>query len=344
MPQLSSPPRMSSAPLDSRGQDIARLLRQQVLQNAAATGIARRDAHPKPHGLVAATFIVAGDVPADLRHGLFAAPCTYQAWIRFSNGSPQIEADSKKDQRGLAIKLLGVPGDKLLDEPGEEGSQDIVLANAPCFFIRTADDYVAFVNAQVKRPAFRVLGFFFGPNPFRWRIYEFRKLLASLGRTSDLLAARYWSQVPYRLGPHVVKYSARPATPAPTWPASTSPDFLRTRLADRLSRESVSFDFMVQLQTDPASMPVDDATVLWDETRAPFRKEATIAVPQQNVDTPERWSEVDRLAFSPWHALPAHEPLGPMNEIRRQVYQSIAAARRAFNAQRTSGTSTSGPL
>lgn len=39
---------------------------------------------------------------------------TYQAWIRFSNGSKDAQqADIKKDARGMAIKLLGVPGEKL---------------------------------------------------------------------------------------------------------------------------------------------------------------------------------------------------------------------------------------
>jgi catalase len=323
----------------SHAQDIAQILRRHVLQEAAATGTARRDAHPKAQGLVAGTFTVADDVPEDLRYGLFAAPGTYQAWVRFSNGSPQVQADSKKDQRGFALKLRDVPGDKLLDEPGESTSQDFVLASAPCFFIRTADDYVAFVRAQVKRPAIRVLGFFFGPNPLRWRLYEYRKLLASLGRTADLLATRYWSQVPYRLGPHVVKYSVRPTTPAPAWPVSRDPHFLRKRLEDRLSRAPATFDFTVQVQTDPASMPIDDSTVLWDEARAPFRKVATIALPQQHIDKPERWAKVDRLAFSPWHALPVHEPLGPINEIRRQVYQSIAEARRSFNDKHASGPS-----
>jgi catalase len=297
------------------------MLRQQVLRDAATTGTARRDAHPKAHGLVSATFSVAADVPEDLRFGVFAAPATYQGWVRFSNGAPKAQADSKKDQRGFALKLRDVPGAKLLDDAGEATSQDFILASAPCFFIRTADNYVRFVSAEVKHPPIRVLGYFFGFNPFRWRIYEFRKLLASLGRTADLLTTRYWSQVPYKLGPHVVKYSVQPTSSPLPWPASRDPDFLRARLANRLLEGPATFDFMVQVRTDADAMPVDDATVLWDEARAPFRTVATITLPQQEIDTPERWAEVDQLAFSPWHALPAHEPLGPMNEIRRYVYQ-----------------------
>jgi hypothetical protein len=75
----------------SHAQDIAQILRRHVLQEAAATGTARRDVHPKAQGLVAGTFTVADDVPENLRSGLCAAPGTYQNWVRFSNGSPKVQ-------------------------------------------------------------------------------------------------------------------------------------------------------------------------------------------------------------------------------------------------------------
>ena len=222
---------------------IARLLRDRVLADAAASGVARRDAHPKAHGLVAATFTVHADAPEALRHGLFAHPGVYEAWIRLSNGFPHAQSDAKKDQRGFAIKLRGVPGAKLVPDPADPTAHDFVLASAPCFFIRNADDYVSFVQAQVKRPAWRVLGFFFGLNPFRWRLYEFRKLLASTARTDDLLTTRYWSQVAYRLGPQVVKYSVLPRTPQQSWPATRDPDYLRARLRTAARQCTVHFRF-----------------------------------------------------------------------------------------------------
>ncbi|MFN2446453.1 MAG: catalase family protein [Vicinamibacterales bacterium] len=331
------------APADPRQvEEIARLLANRVRQDAARSGIARRDAHPKPHGLVSARFEVSADLPPALRHGLFATPRTFPAWIRFSNGSPRVQSDRRPDQRGMAIKVMGVPGEKLQSDPGEELAHDLVLASAPCFFIRTADDYVSFVRAQVKRPAFRVLAFFVGPNPLRWRLHELRALIRSLKRTADLLDTRYWSQVPYRLGPNIVKYSARPASTAACWPSSRDPQFLRTRLIERLKQGPVAFDFLVQVQTDTRTMPSDDATVEWDEARAPFHKVASIHVPRQDIDTAERWATVDRLAFSPWHCLAEHEPLGPMNQIRRQVYLLVASTRAEINGQRESQTTAVG--
>ena len=69
-------------------------------RDAATDGPARRDAHPKGHGCVTAEFQVLADLPADLAWGLFAAPATYKAWIRFSNGSPTRDRTPKATDAG----------------------------------------------------------------------------------------------------------------------------------------------------------------------------------------------------------------------------------------------------
>ena len=73
---------------------------------------AMRDAHAKPHGCVLATFDVNTGLPNELRQGVFVPGKRYQAWIRFSNGSSEISPDKDKDARGMAIKLIGVAGEK----------------------------------------------------------------------------------------------------------------------------------------------------------------------------------------------------------------------------------------
>ena len=72
----------------------------------------RRDAHAKHHGCVKAEFIVEADLPEEMRFGIFKESRSYPAWIRFSNSKEQ--DDSKDDGRGMAIKLMGVEGEKLL--------------------------------------------------------------------------------------------------------------------------------------------------------------------------------------------------------------------------------------
>ena len=93
-------------------------------------GSARRDAHPKAHGCVKAELHVMDTLPDHLAKGIFVPGKSYQAWIRFSNGSRDAsQADIKGDARGMAIKVLGVPGKKLLEDEAQATTQDFIMIN-----------------------------------------------------------------------------------------------------------------------------------------------------------------------------------------------------------------------
>jgi hypothetical protein len=300
-------------------------------RDTSSGALVRRDAHPKHHALLRTTVVVGDDVPADLRHGVFERPRRFEAWLRLSNGAPRVQPDEKKDQRGFALKLTGVEGPKLMEDERDATTQDFLLASAPRFFVRNVRDYVAFAEAMSKRPRVRALGFFFGLNPLAWRLHELKVLKSSLTHTEDLLATRYWSQVPSRLGPHVVKYSARPLEPAAPAAVDNGPDFLRARLASHLATHSARFEFLVQRQRDPRRQPVEDSTIEWLESEAPFERVATIEIPAQLFDSPAQMALAEHLSFTPWHTLGAHEPLGGVNRVRKAVYQAISAHRHARN-------------
>ena len=85
------------------------------IEKAYKPGTMRRDAHPKTVGCVKAEFKVEPNLPEELRVGVFKEPRTYPAYIRFSNSSTTIQADIRRDARGMAIKLLEVGGEKLLE-------------------------------------------------------------------------------------------------------------------------------------------------------------------------------------------------------------------------------------
>lgn len=292
---------------------------------------ARRGQHPKAHGCVRAQFTVADDVPSELRHGIFAEPRTYDTWIRFSSSSPLMAPDTKRDAHGMAIKLVGVPGEKVLEDERDADTQDFILANSHAFFVRSTRDYVQFLQAFTTG---RTLSFFFGVSPFRLRLREFSNMLVAVGkRITNPLHTRYWSQTPYRLGPHAVKYSTVPrAQTTDPMPESPGPDFLREAMIETLRECEAVFDFLVQVQTDPVRMPVEDSTVVWDEHHSPFRRVATIRIPAQDFDTPKRQEFAENLSYNPWHSLPAHQPLGCMNRVRRSVYEMISRLRHERNS------------
>ena len=91
------------------------------------------------------------------------------------------------------------------------------------------------------------------------------------------------------------------------------------------------FDFMVQLRTNPTTMPVEDPTIPWKERASPFVKVATIRIPPQEFTAPARKTFGENLSFTPWHALPAHRPLGGINRVRRVVYEAISTLRHDQN-------------
>jgi hypothetical protein len=311
--------------------EIDRMVRAQV-ERDFPPGVrpARRDQHPKAHGCVRAEFTVDADVPDQLRHGLFATPGTYPAWIRFSSASSKIIADSNKDAHGMAVKLMGVEGEKVLPEEGHETTHDFVLANSRVFFVRSATDNVAFVKAFTRG---KLMTFFFGWNPLRWRLHELVNLLRATRQTVfNPLQIQYWSETPYKLGPHAVKYSARPLAPrTDTQRVSSADNFLEEAMVRQLGMQEVSFAFLVQRQTDPVKMPVEDPTIVWDEAASPYQRVATIRIPHQTFDSDAQKAFGENLSFTPWHSLPEHRPLGNTNRIRRVVYESISTLRHELN-------------
>jgi hypothetical protein len=298
---------------------IVQLIEDRV-RAGAKTGPARRDAHPKAHGCVRAEFRVLDDLPPALRVGVFAANRTFNAWVRFSNGSESPQPDGVGDGRGMAIKLMGVT-------QSPSTTQDFLMINRPAFFVRNAADYVDFQTAS------NPLHFFFpGLNPLDFRLHELFAARAITNQTVvNPLNIRYWSMTPYCFGSTAAKFSARPAGAASPFTDTQSPDYLHDNLVLHLAEMGASFDFMVQLRAQPDAMPIEDPTIVWDENTAPFVPVASITIPPQSFDSPEQHGFCENLSFNPWHCVEAHRPLGGINRVRRAVYEAISRLRHDLN-------------
>ena len=287
----------------------------------------RRDAHTKAHGCVKAELTVPAQVPERVRLGLFKEASTRPAWIRFSNAFSSIESDGKVDVRGMAIKVMGVEGEKLLEQEKSEKTQDFLLITTNVFFSPNTAEYVKFSREYVKNES--TLGYVLWP--WNWRQAG---ILYRAGRTpvSNPLTSRFWSSVPYKLGAAAVKYSAKPcAGIAPTGTSGSSPDFLREAMAAYLRNGDGCFDFMVQVQTDAVKMPVEDPSVEWDETASPFIPVATVKIPRQTFDSQAQMDYCESLSYTPWHSLPEHQPIGGVNRIRKAVYERASTLRHTAN-------------
>jgi catalase len=80
----------------------------------ARKGPVARALHAKGQLGLEAAFTVLPDLPEHARVGLFAAPGKFRACVRYSNGSGARQDDRKPDVRGIAVKVLGVAGKKLI--------------------------------------------------------------------------------------------------------------------------------------------------------------------------------------------------------------------------------------
>jgi len=305
-----------------------------------------RDVHPKSHGYVSASFTVHDDLPVALRAGVFATPATYNAWIRFSNGSSDRTEDGNflpdtiGDVRGMAIKLTGIKGKFASPGFDHAGEQDFILMNSPRFFIKDVADYIVFFEfmRKLKEKVIKlgpdgkptVL-----PDEFKPAYEQIKYALAIIGAikqqaTPSPLQIPYWSATPYRLGPHAMKFSVVPQFAGPLFDSTPVPDqgnYLREAIASQLREREAIFDFLIELQSDPVKMKIEDATAIWD---SPTTKVATITIPIQDINTPERLALDERQSFSPWHSLAAHQPLGGVNRARK-MYADMARARNAIN-------------
>lgn len=300
-------------------------------------GLYRRDAHAKTHACLIGNFTVNETLDADVRRGVFAEPKTYKAWVRFSSGNQDLRSDWSPDARGMAIKLLGVPGQKLLEGEQSARTQDFLMIDNPAFFIPNVEEYAAFTSFQAADSQF---GYFFDPkwNPLRWKLRELRIGVNILKwPPHELLGTQFHSMTAYRLGAtQYVKHSAKPVscdgkTKIPSGLASFGSASLRSALETRIKENAACFDFLVQLQRPDKNMPVEDPTVEWDEDDSPFIAVARLEIPKQDPAPALANNFCENLSFTPWHALPAHEPVGGLNRVRKAVYHAISRYRRCLN-------------
>ena len=104
-------------------------------------------------------------------------------------------------------------------------------------------------------------------------------------------------------------------------------------MSETLSIRAWEFDFLVQVQTDVARMPIEDAAIEWPERLSPFVTVARLRIPRQDFDTPERTLLDREFSFNPWHAIAEHRPLGNQNRARKIIYDELSRLRQKMNSE-----------
>jgi hypothetical protein len=289
-------------------------------------GAFERGGNTKTHGIVRAELIVHDGLPPQFRHGIFAQPGTYRAWVRFSGPGPYVTPDI--DDVGfmsISIKLLGVPGPKLMDE--EKHTQDMFGVSTPTFV--TPDTRA---NAHLQHWSLKDASIFHFVNFRRPHLLDFIMQGLWIKTQTSPFEAPYFSCVPYLLGEgQAMQYSVWPKsgrkTPIPRLPLRPPDDYLRQAMVKSLEQGDVELDVRLQRQTDPHRMPIENNAVLWPERLSPRVSVATLRIPRQKFDSPAQIAFARRLSYNPWHCIAEHRPLGNQSRARRRMYFELSQYR-----------------
>ncbi len=304
----------------------------------ADTGYAYRAVHAKAHGYLRATFEVLPGLAPALAQGLYAKPATYDAIMRFSTTPGDILDDAVSSPRGVALKIIGVPGARL---PGSEAdaTQNYVLGNSPSFQVGTAAAFLKQLKllaattgrAETAKQALSVLSR--TANAALAQVGLKSATLTTLAgqATTELLGDSFYSQAALLHGDYFAKVAIAPVSPdlvalsGRALNLSDHPDAIREGVQRYFKAMPAVWELRVQLATDLEAMPIEDAAKQWSEDESPYLPVARITAAPQETWTDE-WRHLveDRLAFNPWVGLAAHRPLGSIQRARRPAY---AAAR-----------------
>jgi len=291
--------------------------------------IAERAGNTKTYGVVRGEFQVLADIPAAYKHGVFAQPKSFPCWIRFGGPGPASPPDIEDSGiLSIGIKVIGVPGEKLLDD--EKTTQDFTGISCPTF---TTPNIVENLKLQKQIYARTPVFYFLNPLDSHYLDMTMQGIYARMNTSP--LEVSYWSCVPYLLGEgQAMKYSVRPCSNRKTKiPWNPPDDWLRQSLAMTLSNTDAEFDFMIQLQTDPKRMPIEDASIEWPERLSPFVPVAKIKIPKQEFRSPEQAVFARKLSYNPWHSIAEHRPLGNQNRARLLIYSELSRLRQSMNAE-----------
>jgi hypothetical protein len=299
---------------------------------------ALRDAHAKSHGVLKGELEVYPDLPQHLRQGIFAMPKRYAVIARLSTAPGDLQSDRIPALFGMAIKVLGVTGKKVLSE--DEGhNQDFLLVSYPVMPFGNVASYWTFQQVMEKLAESPPVQ----PPTTDKPSDAVNRLPASLRAVaavpySHILGETFHSMAALRFGAYVAKISAAPLSGSVRSlkgaPVPDGDSALRDLVVDFFRDHAAEYEVRAQLLTDLEHMPVEDASVLWPENLSPQQPIGKLTFEVQDpYSSGRRVYGDDVLSFNPWHCLEDHRPLGSIMRIRIKAYEMSSKFRHEMNVQ-----------
>ncbi|HXK20352.1 MAG TPA: catalase [Polyangiaceae bacterium] len=299
----------------------------QSARTATSGGKPERALHAKQHVGAVGELVV--KAPETARSGVFSmSGKSWPVYVRFSNGSGRHQPDATPDVRGFALKLVGVPGAKLIHGLESELTQDFLFIDSQALPFSTPDEFMQFVRAAKRGPAkllpalisafglSRALGIIWGS--------------LTADKVKSFATHTFHTAAPIAFGKTAAKLALFPSpSPSPSPSPAKGADFLRHDLTARLKQGPLAWTLRAQLFVDEKTTPIEDTSVKWS---GPWVDLATLTLPRQDLESArgqEIANLVSQLSFDPWHATEEHRPLGAIMRARGATYGKSVQGRSA---------------
>ena len=311
-----------------------------------------RDAHAKGYCALKAKFEILSNIQKEYAQGIYAMPGIHDAVIRFSNGSSRVLEDKKLGlAQGMAFKVFDVPGKKLA--PGEEDSTnfDFNLINHPVFFCNRIKDYTYvsklflemtdyFSKGAAGRAqfAFNWLTNYGSQLPSKESI----KTLKAIGgfkkiEPKNTLLYEFYSQGAVRHGDYMAKIRVKP-TPESIQKikrreldVNVRQEAIRPLIIEEIREHDYEFEVQIQLCQNVKKQPINDLTVEWKPSEAPFVTVARLTIPCQDIPDDGYFHVMENLSFTPFRCLEENRPIGNLQQARLKAYQIASEQRHSLN-------------
>lgn len=243
-----------------------------------------RDAHAKSHGIVKGELQVYDDLPEELKQGLFKEARRFPVIVRYLTSPGDILPDGIAALRGMAIKAIGVEGEKILRQLKDAVTQDFVLCNHPTIAAGDVSSYLRhalFLEKATQQPeeVQKIATTALRAGAAALRSVGVNVVGGAGGQAmpeTHILGETFFSQAAIRYGDYVAKVNISPVSEnlkalTGTGIDTSNPSILRDLMVEFFKSNKAEYEIGIQLCTNLEKMPTEDTSVEWSENESPYR-------------------------------------------------------------------------
>lgn len=331
-------PKISNEP--ALQQEIRDLITRVQHHNLSLHRHGFRGTHVKTQGILKGTFTATKDLPPHLAVGICSpanASSPRPVAIRYANEPSFLTPDTTPGPRGCGLKIFNISGAFLSPIGSQTRTQDLTFNNAPV--LELVDLPTTVEIFRIRERNFRT------PDKISEEVSQRPdkelQLAPSKLPNKHFLSYNMYSQSAYRWGNCVVKYGLFPSETMMTKVEGmdvvekSDPEVLSVWLREYFRGNDAEYELRVQVCRDIEAQSVENTGMQWDESKFPFETVGKIVLPrgQDPFSAKRRAAWDDGMRLNVWYGLEEHRPLGSVNRLRKELYETSSKNREEMNAR-----------